>query len=167
MVNALKVAIIDSGYKQRAIAQRAELTPARLTKIVHQWVKPTEAEKTRIAEARLLLDEMRERHCSFMLTLDYVLEKLQARENRLISIIEEIRQELTRIRADFRTDASLLHLIEPRKTGAADGTDKSNNGGERTETDAGDETRRSRLLAGYVSHEGRRGLRKNRARQPY
>jgi transcriptional regulator with XRE-family HTH domain len=44
-----KVAIVESGLKQHYIAKQAGMHPVRLSKIIHQYVSPSEEEMARLA----------------------------------------------------------------------------------------------------------------------
>jgi competence protein ComGF len=68
-----------------------------------------------VAEAVELVKELRELKVNFSLELQSVRDQRVAEHREWAEFIAEMRQELDRIKADFRTEATLLHLIEPRK----------------------------------------------------
>ena len=82
------------------------------------------------AEALELVLEVRELKANLSLELQAARDDRQAQAREWRQFMEEMRGELTRIKADFRTDATLLHLIEPPKAGEfADGTEEERQGG--------------------------------------
>lgn len=91
-------------------------------------------------ELRALIQELRD------VKNDLTCELLAVRDLRVAEHMEwgafmgEIRGELTRIKAEFRIDATLLHLIQPPRAGELEHeTEKGSQGGrgaQRTDTEA-------------------------------
>ena len=65
-----------------------------------------------VTEALVLLEELKDLKVSISLELQATRDQRVAEHREWAAFMAELRGELDRIKADFRTDATLLHLIE-------------------------------------------------------
>ena len=50
MLVGLKAAILQSGHTQRQVARAADIAESRFSSIVNGWIRPTDAERVRVAK---------------------------------------------------------------------------------------------------------------------
>jgi hypothetical protein len=107
-------------------------------------------------DLHILLEEIKDLKRHLALELDLVRDRRQKQEREFQEIINEFRQTLGEIKAQFRIEAQLLNLIK----GPNDAGDQKEE-----KRDSGGNSGGAGLQTAFVSHLRRRGLHQNPSSQ--